>query len=46
MVKIKTTRDSPCLRGDGTKGTHLHCWWSANFYSDFGNQCGGFSDNW
>ena len=27
MAKIKNSRDSPCWRGCGERGTLLYCWW-------------------
>ena len=43
MAKIRNTIDSLCWRGCGIL---LHAGGSVNLYSHFGNQYGGFSENW
>ena len=43
---IKRSTNNNCWRGCGEKGNLLHCWWNANCYSHYGEECGDSLKNW
>ena len=46
IPRINNTSDSSCWQGRRIRGTLIHCWWGADSYSHYGNECGGSSERW
>ena len=46
MTIIKKSTNNKCWRWCGVKGALLHCWWNANWYSNYGEQYAVSSKNW